>query len=330
MKYVIDLSKLEFGDIILLRTNDDTCEKIRAYSKSNFSHALIYKGNKSCLESHAFGVQSLNPQRLIFSNNDDLAVFRLKDKSNVDNLEIGLTNASKKIGMGYASVREVMRSYLENLEKAKEENRQFCTRFVGQLYKESGFDIVKNSDYCSPKDIEDSDLLERKTDILKEGSEKEINLALEKSSVIDIQTESTFYFLDNIRKNTGKDIQTFDDVESYLLENPEKDETFDMLLKDTEYLNLGDIERNKNILMYNPETFLKYYGLKQCLEVSKSEIYNELVRIQNFELAIIKYKKLFEKTGLKYFESHLKCYERQLELCFERYNVFQTILSLQK
>jgi hypothetical protein len=44
-------------------------------------------------------------------------------------------------------------------------------------------------------------------------------------------------------------------------------------------------------------------------------------------MAIENYKKLFDETQLEYFASHMKCYERQLELSQERYSVFETILS---
>jgi hypothetical protein len=327
VKYILDLDKLKYGDIILTRTNDRTCIKIREYSKSNYSHALIYKGNKSCLESNALGVQSVNPQRLIFENLDDAVAMRIEKPKERYFLEIGLANASAKIGMSYASRHELMKSYLDVLEKANEESRQFCTRFVAQIYEDNEIEIVSNSDYCSPSDIENSSSLIKITNILKEGNKAEIELALEEDNSVSTQTDSTFEFLESIRNLTGLDIQTFDDVENFLLENPQKDKEIDKLINETDYFQLGDLEKEKNILAYNPETFLRYYGIEQCLKTSSEEIRNEKVRMYNFGVAIIKYRKLYNETKLEYFASHLKCYERQLELSKERYNVFETILE---
>jgi len=321
MKYIIDLDKLKYGDVILTRTNDKTCLKIREYAKSNYSHALIYKGNKSCLESNAFGVQSVNPQRLIFENMDDAIVMRFEDRKEPYFLETGLANAASKIGMSYASRHELMKSYLDILEKANEGSRQFCTRFVAQIYEESGVNAVPNADYCSPYDIENSSVFVKITDILREGNEAEIELALEKENSINSQTDATFIFLDSVRNLTGFDIQTFDDVDNYLIKKPEKDHEIDDLIKRTDYFNLGDMEKEKNILMYHPETFLKYYGIEQCVKHSSEEFYNEQVRMYNFKMAIEKYKKLYEETKLEYFASHMKCYIRQLELSLERFNV---------
>jgi len=328
MKYVIDLDKLKYGDIILTRSNDRTCLKIREFAKSNYSHALIYKGNKSCLESNAFGVQSVNPQRLIFENQDDVVLMRIKSPTKQYFLETGLTNAAVKVGMSYASRQELTKSYLDTLEKANEKTRQFCTRFVAQVYKESGINIVSNPDYCSPADIENSLLMIKVTNILKEGSPSEIEIALEKETLVELQTDSTFVFLESVRELTGLDIQTLDDVDNFLLENPSKDNEINTIINNTSYFKLGDLEKEKNILMYNPKTFLENYGFDQCLEISTKEIRDELVRAYNFEMAINKYKKLFDETQLEYFASHMRCYKRQFELCIERYTVFEEILNL--
>lgn len=327
MKYIINLEKLRFGDILLTRTNDRTCLKIREYSNSNYSHALIYKGNKSCLESNAFGVQSINPQRLIFASSDDLIVLRLKEFTSIFRLETGLNNASKKIGMGYASRNELMKSYLDTLEKSNESNRQFCTRFVAQTYHESGLLIVENADYCSPKHLEESALFNKITDILCEGSKEEIELALDENNVVDIQTESTYNFLKNVRELTKMDIQTFEDVEKFLLDNNEYDEGIDILLKETQYLNLGDLEKNINPSFYNAELFLVNLGYPKAYETARDEIGGELVRIYNFEQAINKYESIFNETGLSYFKSHMDCYKRQLEIAKVRLNVFIEILK---
>ena len=38
MKYIINLDELRYGDIILTRSNDRTCLRIREFAKSNYSH----------------------------------------------------------------------------------------------------------------------------------------------------------------------------------------------------------------------------------------------------------------------------------------------------
>lgn len=282
MSYIIEIENLLIGDILLIKTNDRTCEKIREYSNSNYSHALIYRGNSSCLESNALGVASVNPQRLLFQNIDDLCVLRLKDLSLLPKLKVGLINSSAKVGMGYSSRRELMKSYLETLEMAEEGNRQFCTRLVSQIYFESGIDIVKSPDYCSPKDIENSDYLKKIDKVLKEATLQEIQLAQEENNILSIQTDGLYTIFEKIRNISKVDIQTFDQIDNFLIQNRKFDEPFNTIVKDSKYFDLGNLEKEKNILMYHPETFLQYYGVEQCVKASLSRINGEKKTILNF------------------------------------------------
>lgn len=326
MKYVIDLDKLHCGDIILVRTNGGACKKIRKACGSEYSHALIYKGDTSCLESNILGVRSVNPQRLLFDNHDDASAYRLKDHMLVNLLEVGLSNASLKVGMSYASRQEYALACTETSGSA-EERSQFCSRFVAQIFHESNVEIVRNPDYCSLKDIEDSSKLCR-INILREATKEEEEFALEKNTVIDQQDDSTSGFLEKVRVFSKRDIQTFDDVDKLLIDCPEYDEVVNDYLNDTTYLKLGDIEREKNFMMYSPETFLQTYGFDQCLKVSLQEHYQEKIRQVNFRNAIYKYEDLYHRTRCEYFKSHYECYRRQLELSLERFQVFSTILNM--
>jgi hypothetical protein len=326
--YLLEISRLVLGDIILIRTNDSTCQKIREMSNSNYSHALIYRGNKCLLESHAFGVQSSNPQRLLLDNIDDAIVLRLKDKSKIYQLEIGLTNAAEKIGMSYASVREVMKSYLGNLEKAKEDKRQFCTRFVAQLYEESGIVIVENPDYCSPREIEDCQKLEKIENCVRQGTIAELELANEQDNSINKQTESTFNFFECIRNLFDNDLQTFGEVDDFLILNPQYDNESNKILIDSGYLDLGDIEKSKNEEFYDPIKFVQKFGIEYCSYISNNELNDEMVRSQNFKLAIDKYDNLYTQHNLEYFKSHRNCYKRQLELSYQRMNIFMFFVRL--
>ena len=66
--YKIDINKLEDGDIFLTRSNDRESELIRKISNSDYSHAILYVGVSSCIESDGLGVQSQNVNRLLFEN----------------------------------------------------------------------------------------------------------------------------------------------------------------------------------------------------------------------------------------------------------------------
>lgn len=327
MKYVIDISKLEFGDIIMIQTYDSTCELIRRSSGSNYSHAMIYSGNDSCLESNALGVASVNPQRYAFKSDMDAAVFRLKDEDNKSNLKVGFVEAVKRIGMSYSSKFEVRKSLREIDEQSAEPRRQYCTKYVAKVYSESGIPIVENPDYCSPKNIEDSNLLVQVEDVLRIGSKEEIELALEENHVVDEQTDSTFTILEDVRKLTGEDIQSFDDIDEYLLVNHNQDEGINNILKSSGYLESGDRENKENPFYYDLDLFLEQFGEAHCIRISIDQLPKEKIRKINFSNSISQYEDLYTKTGLEYFNSHARCYVRQLELSNLRLEVFSIVLK---
>jgi len=66
--YILDIGKLEAGDIFLTRSNSEISQLVRRLTKSEFSHAILYVGVSSCIESDGPGVQSQNIQRILFEN----------------------------------------------------------------------------------------------------------------------------------------------------------------------------------------------------------------------------------------------------------------------
>lgn len=324
--YVIDLQKLKFGDIILMKTYEDICQTIRDKSGSNFSHAMIYKGYYSCLESNDLAVNSVNPQRLLFFKEDDAAVFRLNDQKNIGQLVKGLQFASSIIGMGYASKREVLKSLSSTEEEAKEIKRQYCTRFVAQIFDKSGFSIVANPDYCSPAEIENSPLL-TKIPILKEASPEEIELA-ESEGLDAYQNQVTHELLANARLATNTDLQSLDEIDDFLNSNPSKDNELNEILENSGYLNLGDIESNENPYFYDEVLFLQRFGITNAVDFSAHNLINEIVLNYNYEVAHFKYQGLFNETSLNYFESLAKCYKKQHEYSSKRLDIFKKFSAI--
>ena len=58
--YIIKRELLESGDILLTRSSDRESKLIRQISKCDYSHAILYVGVSSCIESNGLGVQSQN------------------------------------------------------------------------------------------------------------------------------------------------------------------------------------------------------------------------------------------------------------------------------
>lgn len=326
MKHVFDLSKLQLGDIILIKTYDSTCERIRKNSGSNFSHAMIFVGKYSCLESNAFGVRSVNPQRFLFSDEGDASIFRLKNQDDIEKLIDGLHRGAELVGTEYASTREVYKSLTPTSDDANEPRRQYCTRFVAQIYDKAGFGIVANPDYCSPYDIESSQNLVKIENSLKVGTEEEIEIAKELSEILELQSDATYSHLNDARAISDEDLQSLDDIDEYLLMHPEHDESLSASLITSKYLELGDMEKSINPHFYDFHLFLKKYGIINCIHIAFDMFRREQVLNYNFQNATDKYKKLHEQSGLKYFDLLFECYQKQTDYSSLRLGVFQMTL----
>lgn len=77
-KYILKYSDLQRGDIIIDREDSDESRKIRKFTHSDYSHARLYV-NASVMEANGLGVQSVNPQRLLYDSPDDVVVLRCKE-----------------------------------------------------------------------------------------------------------------------------------------------------------------------------------------------------------------------------------------------------------
>ena len=77
-KYILKYNDLQRGDIIVDREDSDESRKIRRITRSDYSHARLYVNN-SVMEANGLGVQSVNPQRILYDSPDDVVVLRCKE-----------------------------------------------------------------------------------------------------------------------------------------------------------------------------------------------------------------------------------------------------------
>lgn len=325
--YILDIEKLETGDIILTRSSSGESELIRQLSQSDYSHAIIYVGVSSCIESDGLGVQSQNIQRMLFENESDVLVLRLKDDNFKHLLSGAIVFARQKIGTEY-STTEARLARLEKSIAAKETNRQFCTRFVAQAYLNSGIQIVSNPNYCSPNDIQGSELLTIINQVLRTASKAEIAFAQEESP-LEKQKEIHNFIFENARTISGQDIQTFEQLSKYVLENPEKDNDITNIIEKSGYLEMwkGDVERNS--WHYDYKELLKHYtDPRQRKEVGYFFATTERETRERFYQTLDTVEFGYSFYGQKYFEVQIDLYKKLIDLSETR--EFVGLLALTK
>ena len=248
--YILDLRKLIEGDILLTAQTAVISKTIRVVSSSDFSHAILYVGDGSYIHSNGGGVHSGNTQRLLFHKLKHVQVLR---PNNETFAEKACIYARTQVGKEY-SVKDAINSK-NPLPKKKESNRQFCSRLVAQSYEYAGLKLVDNSSYCTPQDIHNSSDISIVKNILSKASKEEISFS-KSENPLQRQADITNKILKSIRKLTGCDIQSFDELSQFVINNPIYDHGITSIIERSGYLSMWQDEMEKNPWRYNGELFL--------------------------------------------------------------------------
>lgn len=256
MPYKLDISRLDKGDIILIRDlNNALSRRVMETTSSNYSHAMLYTTQSSVIEAGNI-VHSTNTQGLIIENPDDILVLRLKDMPDRENIitkaELYVRNL---IGMSYAW-RDAKKIADKVDTPVKEENRQLCTRLVAEAFQYGGVNLVKDVEFPVCNDLENSELLEKVDEVLLPASEEDVKFAEEiNNGLTPKQTKIIAEILSEARKLFGTDIQNFDQLTEASYLKPENVRELTKIIEESGYLSLWKEEMEANPYWYDVELF---------------------------------------------------------------------------
>ncbi len=221
---------------------------------SEYSHAILYVGGSSFIDSDTDGVHSNNLQRLIFKGHKDAIVRRYRSPLASSKLKSICDDARAQIGQRY-SKREAIQTALPEMNCNASE-RQFCSRLVAQAYGRSGIALVENADFCTPKQLFDSPLLIDVPDSTRKASEIEVKFALDQSrNPLKRQEEITNALLADIRRVSNTQISTVSEVLYLAASNPVLDPLIAGLLQSSGYLTMWEWDMALNPHWYDVEAY---------------------------------------------------------------------------
>ncbi len=327
MAYKIDLKKIQKGDIILERGDIRLQERFG----NKYTHAILCLSDTSCIESEGMGVNSINPQRKIYENEDDIIVLRLKTE--IPNQAYIIYNAIQKarslVGTSYDP--KELRRVKEKKPNDFKANRQFCSRLITQSYSYGGLDIVKDVNYPELDEIAESEYLEIIESPLIKASDKDIEYA-NSASGLETQRNTTFHLLEEARRISGVDIQTMEQIIDYLVEGradvDKFDEEFSIIFENSDYYKLWEIDCNKHPENYDYEIFKQYYNTKENIYSAVMYLlstYKDLQEVYSMNYAT--YISLFKEYGFKYFELEMFLYDKLVEVNHIRLNVAKRAIA---
>ena len=323
--YIVDLSKLLPGDIILERNDRNLSRLVRKLSNSQYSHALLYTGNSNCIDAGNI-VKSCNLQRKLYKNSDDVCVLRLKKELYDDNIiEAAICYVRMVVGQEY-SMEDAKKMALRNADNPMT-NRQICTRLIAQAYKKGNIELVENEDFPTPEDILQSGKLEKINDITCEATEEDIAFA-DSQNVIDIQTVIIADMLTKAREACNSDIQTLGQMLDYVLYHPEKDSEISGIVKDSGYLDIWKKEEEINFWLYNSEEFKKHFPY-HTFKCATSVRYSSICEKERYEQEFMQFVLLATQRDddLLILDIFIGLYEQLVAQAMRRINVVEEVIK---
>ncbi|MDE5422637.1 hypothetical protein L3073_10505 [Ancylomarina sp. DW003] len=315
--YIFEIEKLRLGDIILIKSETRISQMVRRLTQSQYSHAILYVDICSVIDSDGYGVQSNNIHRRLVAKENDAVVLRLKDENKNSVLNKVEVFARRKIGTEY-STEEAKIALISKELKAKESNRQFCTRFVAQAYHNAGIDLVENPDYCVPEELLNSDELQIIDGVLREASEKEIEFANSENPLAK-QMEIHKNIFQRARELSGLDIQTFENVNQVIIDMPEIDSELTDFVRNSGYLTMMEYDVEKNPWHYNAKKMIEHYNTPEVIvDTSMFFASTESKTRERLNMSINALIQLDKNFPREYFKMEIELYRKLIDFSYTR------------
>lgn len=320
--FILDETVLEPGDILLSSEKSVVSKTVRKFTNSDFSHAMLYVGNGSYIHSDQKGVHANNIQRSLFHLQKNIKILRVKKNNCVAKAcEFSRT----QIGKEYA-LKDAIKTKNPIVNKSAN-NKQFCSRLVAQAYEYAGLQLVGDSGFCTPQELDDSEHTFTIENGLREATEKEIEFS-ETESPLEKQTKITNSILKNVRTLTGQDIQTLTEISLFMEANPEYDQEITEIFVSSGYLVMWQHERNANEWRYEGEKFLKIpVSRGELINRAKTELSSAHDRLALYKNNLEQFYYMKEVTKLEYASIHFELYKNLVEQTLDNINAAEFVIE---
>lgn len=325
IKKKLDESKLQPCDVVLTTGEGFVSKKIRLYTDSDISHAMIYVQDHSIIDSTGEGVHSQNTQRLMWPEKAGVHVLRLKDGlSDVQKRQI-IDFARQKIGTQYSKFEAVATKFGG---RDKSSRKQFCSRLVAQAYACAGISIVNDVNYCSPADLLNSPLFIEILDITKHITQEYESAIKNIPDTTELMREATNKLLSGAReKNTH--IQDVNDIDQHLISNASDDQYFAKLYRDSGYLDVWKFEYEKNKWQYDINLMHKaHLSTIEKIAYCVSLLNGPDESLRRFDENFRGYQSYFSQYKFETFELLCELYENLLKFHNTRKDVAEKWLLI--
>jgi hypothetical protein len=300
--FLLDMSMLEIGDILLTREKKVLSKGVRHFSAGDYSHAMLYVAQGSYIHSDRKGVHSDNIQRKLFKRKDDIKVIRVCDFKNFSKV---CEYARNRVGTEY-TIKDAIKSVASKSDKISND-RQFCSRLVAESYYYAGLKLVQDPHFCTPSELDLSPYVKNVIGCVKLANDAELALAKSRNP-LSKQAQSTNAILKEARRITGRNIQNFQDLDNVLLLDDSFDSAINKIVIDSGYYDFISIELIKNSWRYNGREFLIMQMPEDKLIILAFE------EIKSAKERYERYSKMYEYNEILCLRKNIKYFNRQRDL----------------
>ncbi|OWU99274.1 YiiX/YebB-like N1pC/P60 family cysteine hydrolase [Fibrobacter sp. UWR2] len=324
--YYLDTSKTQKCDILLTTTTHFPSKVIRLGTGSDISHASLLVDPHVLIDSTGEGIQSRNIERLEYEDECSIHLMRLKETI-TDDEKMQIENfARERIGQRYNTSQAFMAGLRQRgiIKNGPEEKGMFCSRLVAEAFESVGIKLVKDSQYCTPADLLHSPMLEEIHDISRiVPNEGFISVKKHGRDFDQEMRDKTNKLLESVRKIDPK-IETLNDIDWFLINNPEQDNAILTAFEESGYLTHEDEIFEATQYLYDPTLYMAYFqgnSKHHCLTVSLVE------DTSRFDVCLGGYIEYVKQYGLKTFEALRKLYEKLVDHAQRRKLCALTVLN---
>ena len=323
--FILNTQQLVAGDIVLTMRDAALSKAIRKATASAFSHAMLYVADHSYIHSDGDGVHSGNTQRLLFSDASHALVLRLGPPDPPAVAQACLY-ARTQVGKQYSIPEATRSSYRRTRTTQDGSNRQFCSRLVAQAYAYAGLALVPNPDYCYPGDLSASSLLVPVEGALRAALPSEVKFASTESP-LDRQTRMTNFILEEVRKLTGADIQTFEQLVPYLTANRQHDHAVCAIVDASGYWEFWRTDIERNPWRYDGRRFLAMaVSDNDRTALAERELRAAREQLKQFTFMHTQFTNVWRQAPLAYFAAELRLYQTLIEVTRQRVAAAEEVL----
>lgn len=251
----IDTRKLKKGDIILSTSTKPQSKAIRFFTDSDISHAMLYVANASVMDSTGEGVHARNIEKMFYD--DSCAIYAFRPVADIPDeaLEKVVAYVRAETGSPYALAESMVSPFMP---KVRGGANQFCSRLVARAYASVGLVITDNPEFATPADIQRSPFLKEIADVVLEVSADEQLSVAEGGDTTAGMRNAISNLMEAIRK-IAPSIRVQNDIEPFLLKNPEFDSAFAEAYRNSGYLTYWQVETERFPWRYDPVAIVQFY-----------------------------------------------------------------------